>query len=640
MGSIFESEMKSDVFLSPANPQLVESYPPATAQRVCIPESVARHAAASPSAVAVSQGSDTLSYAELEKRSNQFAHFLRSVGVGSGDLVGIYLERSLSMVVAALAIIKAGGAYLPLQPGLPRERLTYMLQDAQARVVITRSGMSPDLVDGRCRVVAIDDEAEAIAKQSVGPPPCVLDDGNLAYVIYTSGSTGQPKGVEVLHVGLSNLVSWHLRAFEVTSRDRASHVAALGFDAAVWELWPYLVAGASVHLANNEVRQNPQQLRDWLLEEKITMAFLPTPLAESLLLLEWPKSAALRILLTGADTLHHSPPASLPFILVNNYGPTECTVVATSGRVWPASSSSSQPPSIGLPIDNTDIYILDEEMTEVASGKPGELYIGGAGVARGYRNQPELTKKKFVSNPFSGDPGDRLYRSGDQVRLLPSGELEFLGRFDEQIKIQGYRVEPNEIVSALDCHEDVQTSAVIARETQGGEKNFVAYVVLSENSKVTASGLREHLSQRLPHYMVPASFVRMEALPVTANGKVDRDALPPQDSSNRLPDEDVITPRTLVEQRLAAILAQLLHVQYVGLKDNFFLLGGHSLLGTQLLTRIRQAFGVDLTLLSLFDHPTLMDMSQEIEKLILVKLENIGDEQSKSLRSQTAGGQS
>jgi amino acid adenylation domain-containing protein len=640
MGSIFESEMKSDVFLSPANPQLVESYPPATAQRVCIPESVARHAAASPSAVAVSQGSDTLSYAELEKRSNQFAHFLRSVGVGSGDLVGIYLERSLSMVVAALAIIKAGGAYLPLQPGLPRERLTYMLQDAQARVVITRSGMSPDLVDGRCRVVAIDDEAEAIAKQSVGPPPCVLDDGNLAYVIYTSGSTGQPKGVEVLHVGLSNLVSWHLRAFEVTSRDRASHVAALGFDAAVWELWPYLVAGASVHLANNEVRQNPQQLRDWLLEEKITMAFLPTPLAESLLLLEWPKSAALRILLTGADTLHHSPPASLPFILVNNYGPTECTVVATSGRVWPASSSSSQPPSIGRPIDNTDIYILDEEMTEVASGKPGELYIGGAGVARGYRNQPELTKKNFVSNPFSGDPGNRLYRSGDQVRLLPSGELEFLGRFDEQIKIQGYRVEPNEIVNALDCHEDVQTSAVIARETQGGEKNFVAYVVLSENSKVTASGLREHLSKRLPHYMVPASFVRMEALPVTANGKVDRDALPPQDRSNRLPDEDVITPRTLVEQRLAAILAQLLHVQYVGLKDNFFLLGGHSLLGTQLLTRIRQAFGVDLTLLSLFDHPTLMDMSQEIEKLILVKLENIGDEESKSLRSQTAGGQS
>ncbi len=639
MNNLFENEMNRDVFVNPANPQLGEVYPPAVSSRVCIPESVARHAAASPSAVAVSRGSHTLSYSDLEKRSNQLSHFLRSVGVGSGDLVGIYLDRSLSMVVAALAIIKAGGAYLPLQPGLPRERLTYMLQDAQAPVVITRSAMAGDLADGRCRVVTMDDEAEAIAKQSAAPPPCVLNDGNLAYVIYTSGSTGQPKGVEVLHRGLSNLVSWHLRAFGVTSADCASHVAALGFDAAVWELWPYLVAGASVHLASEEVRQNPQQLRDWLLEEKITISFLPTPLAESLLLLEWPKQSPLRILLTGADTLHHSPPASLPFTLVNNYGPTECTVVATSGRVWPASSSFDHPPSIGRPIDNTEIYVLDEEMTEVASGEPGELYIGGAGVARGYRNHPELTKQKFVSNPFSADPGDRLYRSGDQVRLLPGGELEFLGRIDEQVKIQGYRVEPNEIVNALDVHADVQTSAVIARETQGSEKTLIAYLVLYQGSKVTAAALREHVSTRLPHYMVPASFVRLEALPVTANGKVDRDALPPPDSSNRLPDENFMAPPTLVEQRLAAILSQLLHVQHVGAKDNFFLLGGHSLLGTQLLTRIRQAFGVDLTLLSLFDHPTLMEMSQEIEKLILAKLENIEGERLEILPAQSAGGQ-
>ncbi len=434
-------------------------------------------------------------------------------------------------------------------------------------------------------------------------------------------------------------MSWHLRAFGVTSADRASHVAALGFDAAVWELWPYLVAGASVHLASEEVRQNPQQLRDWLLEEKITISFLPTPLAESLLLLEWPKQSPLRILLTGADTLHHSPPASLPFTLVNNYGPTECTVVATSGRVWPASSSSNHPPSIGRPIDNTEIYVLDEEMTELASGEPGELYIGGAGVARGYRNHPELTKQKFVSNPFSADPGDRLYRSGDQVRLLPGGELEFLGRIDEQVKIQGYRVEPNEIVNALDGHADVQASAVIARATQGSEKTLIAYLVLCQGSKVTAAALREHVSTRLPHYMVPASFVRLEALPVTANGKVDRDALPSPESSNRLPDENFMAPPTLIEQRLAAILSQLLHVQHVGAKDNFFLLGGHSLLGTQLLTRIRQAFGVDLTLLSLFDHPTLMDMSHEIEKLILAKLENIDGERSEILPAQSAGGQ-
>src|SRR5260370_6139866 len=280
--------------------------------------------------------------------------------------------------------------------------------------------MDGEVGDGRCRVVAMDDEGEAIGKQSAAPPPCEFNDRDLAYVIYTSGSTGQPKGVEVLHRGLSNLVSWHLRAFGVSCADRASHVAAWGFDAGVWELWPYLVAGASVHLASEEVRQNPQQLQKWLLEEQITIAFLPTPLAESLMLLEWPKQSPMRILLTGADTLHHSPPASLPFTLGNNYRPTECTGAATSGRVWPASSSSTHPPSIGRPIDNTEIYVLDEEMTEFASGEPGELYIGGAGVARGYRNHPELTTQKFVYNPFSPDQADRLYRSSAQNRLLPA----------------------------------------------------------------------------------------------------------------------------------------------------------------------------------------------------------------------------
>jgi amino acid adenylation domain-containing protein len=548
------------------------------------------------------------------------------------------------MVVASLATIKAGTAYLPLQPGLPPERLTYMLRDARLAAVITRSATASEVVDGRCRVVAIDGEGDAIAKQSAAPPPCDLTERSLAYVIYTSGSTGQPKGVEVLHRGLSNLISWHLRAFEVTSADRASHVAALGFDAAVWELWPYLVAGASIHLAGEAIRQNPEELQRWLLEERITIAFLPTPLAESLLLLEWPNEAALRILLTGADTLHRHPPAGLPFTLVNNYGPTECTVVVTSGQVWPASGSSShsssQSPSIGRPIDNTEIYVLDEDMVEVAPGQPGELYIGGAGVARGYRNQPELTRQRFVANPFNGHAGERLYRSGDQVRVRPDGELEFLGRFDEQVKIQGYRVEPNEIVNALDSHAEVRTSAVIARENGNSDKMLVAYVVLREDSKVTASGLREHIGRRLPRYMIPASFVRMEALPVTANGKVDRDALPPADSSNRLPDDELVAPPTLIEQRLSAILSQLLHVQHVGAKDNFFLLGGHSLLGTQLLTRIRQAFGVDLTLLSLFDHPTLMEMSQEIEKLILAKLENSDDDPSRIFPAQPAGGQS
>jgi acyl carrier protein len=296
-------------------------------------------------------------------------------------------------------------------------------------------------------------------------------------------------------------------------------------------------------------------------------------------------------------------------------------VVATSGTVH-AANGSSHPPAIGRAIDNIQTYILNDQMKEVSAGMTGELYLGGAGVARGYRNHPELTAQKFVPNPFASQTNDFLYRTGDLVRRLTNGEIEFLGRADEQIKIRGYRIEPNEIVKVLDAYPGVETSAVVARERDGGEKTLVAYLVLSSNSPVTADGLREYVSKQLPAYMVPASFVRLSALPVTSNGKVDRGSLPEGNGSNSLVDRTFIAPRTMVEQRLAAILSPLLNVKSVGVNDNFFLLGGHSLLGTQLLTRISQSFGVELSLLSLFDHPTLAEMSEEIEKLILVKLEN------------------
>ncbi len=536
------------------------------------------------------------------------------------QVVGLYLDRSPWMVIAALAVLKAGGAYLPLPHDSPRERLEFMLRDAEVAAVVTRYELAGYLSSDRHHVVAFDRDSAEIARQNSLPPACVVNAQNLAYVVYTSGSTGQPKGVEVLHRGLSNLVSWHLRAFEVTAADRASHLAALGFDAAVWELWPYLVAGASVHLAPNAVRQDPEALRDWLVAERITIGFLATPLAERLMLLQWPKTTGLRILLTGADKLHHRPSARLPFTLVNNYGPTECTVVATSGAVH-ADDPSNRPPTIGRPIDNIRAYVLDEEMKEVPVGMAGELYLCGAGIARGYRNHPELTAQTFVPNPFS--PSERLYRTGDLARCLAGGEIEFLGRADEQVKIRGYRIEPGEIVKVLDQCAGVETSAVVAREREGGEKSLVAYLVLTDGSKLTAKRLREHVSQHLPAYMVPASFVRVSALPVTENGKVDRSALPAPGAANCLVDEEFIAPRTLVEQRLAATLSQLLHVKAVGVNDNFFFLGGHSLLGTQLLTRISQSFGVELSLLSLFDRPTLAAMSEEIERLILAKLDQV-----------------
>jgi len=414
-------------------------------------------------------------------------------------------------------------------------------------------------------------------------------------------------------------VRWHLRAFNVGREDRASHLANVGFDAAVWEVWPYLAAGASIRIAPDQVRQDPEALRDWLVREKITIGFAATPIAERLISLKWPKETALRVLLTGADTLYQRPKPALPFALVNNYGPTECSVVATSGLVGMSGGNSTRP-SIGKPIENVRVYVVNSQMLEARVGEAGELYIGGAGVARGYINQPKLTAEKFVPNPFSSDHTDRCYRTGDLVRYLPDGELEFLGRCDEQVKVRGYRIEPNEVIRAINQYPGIDTSTVVAKE-QNGDRLLVAYLVAGEDYTISAAALREHLARQVPSYMVPSYFVRVGELPITVNGKIDKAALPEPNDSNCLNDESYVAPQTLVERRLAPILAQLLRVQAVGVNDNFFLLGGHSLLGTQLITRIRQSFGVELSLLSLFDHPTLAGMSSEIEKLILDKIE-------------------
>lgn len=588
-----------------------------------------------PDAAAMVAGSTTLTYADLERRANQLAHYLQGLGVGPEKLVALCIDRSPDMVVAALAALKAGGAYLPLDPGAPVERLDQTLRDAAPAVLVTMTsmgkanqavvGMNGRMATHSFAVVDLGKDAAAIALGSTDAPAFNASAENLAYVIYTSGSTGQPKGVEVTQGNLRNLVQWHLRAFEITPADRASHQASLGFDAAVWEVWPYLAAGASVHFPEDGIRSNPAGLRDWLVGQGITVAFLATPLAESMMLLDWPRETDLRILLTGADTLHRRPSALLPFTLVNNYGPTECTVVATSGVVASA-ESSTRPPSIGRPIDHTQILVLDEHKKPVAAGQAGELYIGGASVARGYRNRAELTAQRFVANPLGAGTAQeqthaRFYRTGDLVRQLPNGELEFLGRIDEQIKIRGYRIEPSEIVSALDASPDVDASAVMALEDGPGDKRLVAYVALAEGAKTTAGALQDLLRRQLPDYMIPATFVRIDALPITSNGKVDWSALPRPQNGNVLANEDYLAPRTLVEEKLAAIIAPLLHVERVGVQDNFFFRGGHSLLGTQLLTRISETFGVDLSLLSLFEHPTLAEMSEQIEHLIFAKIE-------------------
>ena len=602
---------------------------------VCVPQLVSRQAASTPHAVAVTAGSRTLTYAELNRRANQLAHYLKAMGTGPERLVGLYLRQSPDFIVAALAAFKCGAAYLPLDPDSPAERIAFMLRDAGISALITCEELFAEAPTGVDRVVNLDRDASQIVGQSAQAPRVETRPQDLAYVIYTSGSTGQPKGVEVAHAGLLNLVAWHIRAFQVTPASRASLLAAPGFDAAVWELWPYLTVGASVHVPDPGVRNDAKALRDWLVRSKITVSFAATALAESLLTLDWPTDTSLRILLTGADTLRRRPSAALPFVLVNNYGPTEYTVVATSGRVLPGDASL---PSIGRPIDNTTLYVMDETMRVLPHGESGEVYLGGAGLARGYHNRPDLTAERFVPNPFSSAAGDRLYRTGDLARVLANGEIEFLGRVDEQIKIRGFRIEPNEVIAALNSFPGIQASTVVAREEQDGERRLIAYIVPASDSRIDVAGLREQLSKRLPDYMIPAVFVEIGSIPTTVNGKLDRAALPEPASADQLRDENYIAPRTLVEQRLAVLIAPLLRVERVSVDDNFFMLGGHSLLGTQLITRISQVFGVDLPLLSLFDHPTLAGMSSEIEKLILAKMER-GNWQPTVAQSATEGKQ-
>ena len=568
-----------------------------------------------PDALALASASELITYRRLDERSNQLAHHLRAVGVGPEVMVGLCLERSPSMAMAALAILKAGGAYLPLDPSYPPERLSFMLEDSRVPVLITRDSINQQLPRNGWKVVDIEAQEQAIAQHPTTAPAPIVAGKQLAYVIYTSGSDGQPKGVQITHDALSNLIRWHLRAFNVTPGDRASQVASVSFDAAVWELWPYLTIGASVHFCDDTTRMSHESLREWLLDRKITISFVPTALAERLVTMEWTEPCPLRVLLTGGDTLHRYPATDLPFVAINNYGPTECAVVATSGPIS-STESASRKPTIGRAIDNVQVYILDDELHEVPAGSVGEIYIGGAGLARGYLNRPDLDAQKFILNPFSKNPESRLYRTGDLGRLAPDGQIAFIGRIDSQIKIRGYRIEPNEIISVLGQHPGVQASAVVARDDVAGNKQLVAYVVPVPGAQLSYASLHLFAREYLPDYMVPPIFVQIAALPMTSNGKVDRNGLPLPDPTNVIGDPVRETPHTPVEQKIVAILSELLGVEGVGVNDNFFFLGGHSLLGTQLIARVRDAFGVELSLRCVFDSPTAAELSEEIENLL------------------------
>lgn len=589
-------------------------------QDVCVPELVAAQAASTPDAAALVTHDQAISYQELNGRANQVAHCLQRLGVRAGVLVGIYVERSVELVVGLLGILKAGGAYVPLDPIYPPERLAFMVKDAQLPVVLSQEHLAAHLVPQDTHVICFDADAAVLEQQSERGPVPSATGADLAYVTYTSGSTGQPKGVQITHDGLLNLIFWHQRAFAVTPLDRATQLASPAFDATGWELWPYLACGASIYLPDEETRVAPVRLRDWLLERGITITFLPTALAERVMALEWPATTSLRFLLTGADTLQHYPSPSLPFALINNYGPTEATVVATSGRVFPGVHADLLP-SIGRPIANTQVFILDEHLRQVSIGMPGELCIGGRGLACGYLNRPELTAEKFIPHPFSKEPGACLYKTGDVARYLPDGHIAFLGRADYQIKMRGYRIEPNEITAVLNQHPEIQASFVMAQEDDVGEKRLVAYIAITPGTQVMRGSLQESLRARLPDYMVPAIFVALDALPLTPHGKVDRAALPLPDAANTLGDAIIPECPTPIQEEVGEIVASLLKLERVGLDENFFMLGGHSLLGTQVIARVADTFGLELPLRTLFDAPTVRRLSDEIERGLIARLE-------------------
>lgn len=588
---------------------------PTTFREPTLIERIARHARTNPDQLAVADDQRRLTYAELEREANHLALNLVARGAGPEVCLGVWFERSVDFVVAALATLKTGAAYLPLDASTPPERIHAILEDADAKLLLTHRDKAASLENHHLPVVDLDrDHFAPAASNQPTANASQFHPQQLAYVIYTSGSTGKPKGVEVTHANLCALVAWHQRAFDVTRIDRGSMIAGFGFDATVWELWPYLAAGASLFIADEMTRRSSRLLRDWLLEKRVTVSFAPTLLAEQLLHESWPENAPLRILLTGADTLHQRPSQPLPFTLVNNYGPTECTVVATSGVVAPGEVAQGIP-SIGRPIDGTQIYLLDESLQPVPANCEGEICIAGEGVARGYRGRPELTQEKFVSLSIGANPPTRIYRTGDRARRLESGELVFLGRLDDQVKIRGNRVELGEIITALCLYPGIDSATVALKSGA-----LTAYLVPDINVRMTATDLRAYLSARLPDYMIPDRYVTLTELPLTPNGKIDKGALPDPSPTNQLPettDESPATGTGGIEETLTSIIAALLERDGVAPEENFFLLGGHSMLGVQLVSRIRDAFGVKLTLRQLFNAPTIAALSLELQRRTL-----------------------
>ncbi|MBA2672059.1 amino acid adenylation domain-containing protein, partial [Ramlibacter sp.] len=568
-----------------------------------------------PHATALQCEGEQLTYAQLDARANQLARYLNTQGAGPERLVGVCMERGLRMVVGLLGILKAGAAYLPLDPAEPRERLAAMLDDARPVLVLTQRRLLPLLPDAAAKGVpafCMDSQWHALDAQPATPPGAAAWPGQLAYVTYTSGSTGRPKGVAIPHRGVLRLVLDGSYA-PLGPADCVAHCANPAFDASTWEIWGALLNGARLLVVPPPVVLDAPALCRELLAGGVTAMWLTVGLFNEHADALAPAFARLRHLLIGGEAVDPAKAARVlhggqaPRHLVNGYGPTEGTTFTTTFAIRALSGCEHAVP-IGRPIANTQVYLLDDALEPVPIGVAGELYIGGDGLARGYLNRPGLTAEKFIPNPF-GEAGTRLYKSGDLARWLADGSIDYLGRIDHQVKIRGFRIELGEIEAALMAQPGVRDALVLAREDTPGDKRLVAYVV---GDCLDAPTLRAALLCSLPHYMVPAHYVPLQALPLNANGKVDRHALPGADASAASA-RAYEAPRTPTEEALAGIWAQVLGLDQVGVHDDFFALGGHSLLATQVVAKLRAAFQVELPLRAFFETPTIAAMAQAID---------------------------
>ncbi|MEH2155323.1 non-ribosomal peptide synthetase [Nostoc sp.] len=575
-----------------------------------------------PDAVALVYEKQNLSYQELNNRANQLAHYLQALGVKPEVRVGICIERSLLMAIGILAILKAGGAYIPLDPAYPSERLAFMVEDVQTTILLTHNHLCDRLPIHNQIVVNLDSDWEIITQHSEDNLLSEVSLENLAYIIYTSGSTGTPKGTEVTHrsiIGFMFGVDYiHLDAEQIWLQH-----SSISWDALTLELWPPLLYGGRCVLYPGKI-PTPEDLSRIIQEQGVNTLFLTTALF-NLMIDTMPEALSeVKQLLFGGESV------SVPHVrtalkllprtqLIHAYGPSECTVFTCCYPIPQQLAENVQSIPIGKPIGDRRVYLLDKDLHRVPIGVPGELYVGGASVARGYLNQPTLTSEKFIPNPFI--ESDTLYKTGDLICRLPDGNLEFLGRIDTQVKIRGFRIELGEIEAVLNQHPDIKQVVVIARENEPGNKSLVAYIVAKDHPP-TSSTLRNFLKTKLPDYMIPGAFVFLEAFPLTPNGKINRRALPAPDADHRNLEVDFVAPRTSTEQELATIWAEVLKLKKVGIHDNFFELGGHSLLATQVISRLRETFFLNFPLRYLFENSTIAELAQKVNAQQIEQAEN------------------